>query len=510
MSDVLIIGGGFSGTLSAIELLNRSQARDTVILLEKRRGQNPGGIAYSSVTAEAFHETNIAAKNMGISADDPGELARYLGVGRDEVVPRRLVGEFLDAKLSEANTSAEKRGVKLRREFGQAVDIAENAKKVSVALADGRMIKSDRAILATGNPQSRRLPCIKDEDLKNPAFRKHFVADQWGRNEKKKVRSIPADAPVLVLGTALSGYDAARTLLRQGHKGPIVLMSRHGLEHFEYPKKHTWRDIDLPVPRFVGDLRRGEPERAPASLLAEFHELTGLQVDLDKGAIKRDSWLRQQFNRGEKYLPEQVLKQWEKQVPEIIRILGNSEFAGIMQKFSALIAVLRVGAGHGVAEEIKQAKKRGQVSVVAADLNAMTPSFDGLDVRYTPRGKIAPQTANFHTVISSLGPDHDYSHTNDPLWLNIFKRGYTTPHSLRVGVAARENPEDYGRLPNSRRIYAAGVCLAGNYMLEKGLIGPPAFSVPGMRDRITATAAAVANDNHRPNRPSPRRAPGLV
>jgi hypothetical protein len=65
------------------------------------------------------------------------------------------------------------------------------------------------------------------------------------------------------------------------------------------------------------------------------------------------------------------------------------------------------------------------------------------------------------------------------------------------------DPRWRSRLFSMRRILR----LAGNYILEKGLIGPPAFSVPGMRDKIKATAAVVANDNAPPKKIS---APALT
>ena len=74
MADIVIVGGGFSGTLAAIEALNRSKQTggiDEVVLVEKADDQTGGGIAYSKVTAAAFHETNIAAKNMVFNSGVP-------------------------------------------------------------------------------------------------------------------------------------------------------------------------------------------------------------------------------------------------------------------------------------------------------------------------------------------------------------------------------------------------------------------------------------------------------
>lgn len=503
MADIVIIGGGFSGTLAAIEALSRSKQTggiDEVILVEKVKGQTCGGVAYSKVTAAAYHETNIAAKNMGIPGD-PQELARQMHVDAKKVMPRRLVQKFMEAALNAAKTykpSDAFRPAKFTRVDGEAVDIIDGADHAKVKLKHGKPIEAQRVIVATGNLQLREIPCVTDGDIRNKFFRQHFVRNQWLDDEQKKIANIPVNEPVLIIGTALSGYDAARSLLRQGHTGKIVMMSRHGLEHFKYPESHDWQDLTLPTPKFFEHVLNRDWASAKTAAEKEFHQLTSLKVDMDAGTIKPDSeWQRMfSFITGRKtYLPEQVLKQWEKTVPQIASDLGAQRVGQFLKKYSALISVLRVGAGHAICEEISAAKASGQLSVVAADIDGVIPNQDedGLVVRFTPHGESKSQYQRFHTVISSLGPDHDYTHTQSRLWQNMFRRGYTSAHPVGIGVRASTNDNEFGLLPHANRIFAAGVSTAGNNIVKKGLTGPPAFSVPGMRDGVVKTADAAVD-----------------
>ena len=58
--DILILGGGFSGTMLAIQLLRRDP-RLNVAVVDK--GKTPGrGLAYS--TYYRFHVLNVSVKNM--------------------------------------------------------------------------------------------------------------------------------------------------------------------------------------------------------------------------------------------------------------------------------------------------------------------------------------------------------------------------------------------------------------------------------------------------------------
>jgi uncharacterized NAD(P)/FAD-binding protein YdhS len=514
LTDLVIIGGGFSGTLAAIEALNQSKqdgnVRD-IVLVERTRGQEAGGVAYSKVTAQAYHETNIAAKNMGLSAKETARLAEALHINPKKVMPRRLVQEFLDAALAKARTYQPGdyyEPAHFRIVNAEAQDLIEDDDRVRVRmLQKSKNLDAIRVIVATGNLQQRQLPCLTDKLMKDRFFKRHFVANQWLPAERGKIEKIPADASVLIIGTALSGYDAVRSLLRQGHVGKITMMSRHGLEPFQYPEEHDWKDLTLPEPKFLESLRRGDFTGAKRAATAEFHQLTGLKVDLDKGTITPDTRWQRIFNRRSHYMPEQVLKQWEKNLTEVAGFMGKKAIGQFLKKYSSLIAVLRVGAGHSVCEEIKAAKERGQLEVIAADINAMQPvkAQDGIGVTFTKQGGEGPQTERFQTIISSLGPEHDYSHTKNTLWRNILKREFTAASETGIGVEISTRDYDYGRLPGSDRIYAAGVAAAGENMLKTGLMGPPAFSVPGMREGIRKTTSAAVNAigfDHRRDAPS--------
>jgi uncharacterized NAD(P)/FAD-binding protein YdhS len=424
-------------------------------------------------------------------------------------MPRRLVQTFLEAALNDAKTfkpGDRYRPAKLTREEGEAIDIIDGADYAKVKLRKGKAIQAQRVILATGNLQQREIPCVTEGDLRDKFFRKHFIRNQWLGDEQKKMHEIHADAPVLVIGTALSAYDAARTLLRQGHTGKIVLMSRHGLEHFEYPENHEWPDIELPPPRFLKHVLNRNWNKAKEEAVKEFRDLTGLLVNMDEGTITSDSKWPREFNFQQELLPEQVLKQWEKAVPGISNSLGAARVGEFLKNYSALVSVLRVGAGHSICEEIKAAKARGQIEVVAADIHGVNPmpEENTLRVRYTRRDEKEPRYENFHTVISSLGPDNDYTHIHDRLWCNILRRGYTTAHPVGIGVKTLASDREYGNLLYANRIFAAGVSTAGDNVVNKGLMGPPAFSVPGMRDAIAKTADVIVDGLRSENGSIPR------
>src|SRR5947207_2518363 len=75
MYTIAIIGGGFSGTISAVNLARMSESPLRVCVIN--RGFPLGrGVAYS--TGRAEHLLNVAARNMSALADHPNHFVDWL------------------------------------------------------------------------------------------------------------------------------------------------------------------------------------------------------------------------------------------------------------------------------------------------------------------------------------------------------------------------------------------------------------------------------------------------
>jgi uncharacterized NAD(P)/FAD-binding protein YdhS len=72
---IAIVGGGFSGTVLAIQLLRMGLAKtESVVLIEQHPRTGPG-LAYS--IEDECCLLNVPAGNMSGLADDPGHFVRY-------------------------------------------------------------------------------------------------------------------------------------------------------------------------------------------------------------------------------------------------------------------------------------------------------------------------------------------------------------------------------------------------------------------------------------------------
>lgn len=212
-THVVIVGGGASGVLMALHLLSRDLPGLRVTLIEPRAGLGRG-IAYS--TPDPDHLLNTRVSNMSAYPDDPGHFLRWLqarpgsgAIDGQSFVSRATYGAYLTGLLVPWRQPGADAALRVVR--ATCTGLREHDDKVVVQLETGETVTGDHAIMATGHV----LPVPDPEGLLTPAW---------------QALPVPASAgPVIILGSGLSMVDQVLTLLRSGHEGGIVALSRRGL-----------------------------------------------------------------------------------------------------------------------------------------------------------------------------------------------------------------------------------------------------------------------------------------
>jgi uncharacterized NAD(P)/FAD-binding protein YdhS len=102
---IAIIGAGYSGTLTAVNIL-RTSPPDNVRVVLVEQDSTPGrGLAYRF--ADDNHLLNVPAGNMSALADEPSHFVAYCrnvdpAFNTGSFISRRLYGEYLQYTLAEA------------------------------------------------------------------------------------------------------------------------------------------------------------------------------------------------------------------------------------------------------------------------------------------------------------------------------------------------------------------------------------------------------------------------
>jgi uncharacterized NAD(P)/FAD-binding protein YdhS len=217
---IAIIGGGFSGTLVAANLVRHSGLTPLHVSILEPRPTLGLGVAYS--TTCPLHLLNVAAGRMSVWPDQPNHFLEWAQrrlpfATTHDYLPRPLYGEYVRETMMSimagrpSNVSWEH--VRARcSQFSSATGGA-----VTLQMDQGSDLRADRVVLTTGNfPPADPLPELAQ-------------SSRYFRNPWQGLADIPSRLPVLLIGTGLTMVDTVLELLSRNHSGPIHAVSRHGL-----------------------------------------------------------------------------------------------------------------------------------------------------------------------------------------------------------------------------------------------------------------------------------------
>ncbi|MEO1980770.1 MAG: FAD/NAD(P)-binding protein [Fuerstiella sp.] len=235
MTTIAIVGGGFSGTMAAVNLARLSDHDMRVVIINAKRPLGRG-TAYGTTRVE--HLLNVAARNMSALPDMPSHFVDWLRSRHDfrntseaelrqMFAPRRVYGDYIRGLLETCLHPIDARcRVKVESIDDEAVDVAVNHEGLTVLLKGGDTVDAEQVVLATGNQPPGAFPSTSPL-RHDPRYR----SDPW---DDWLSRLPPPGGRVVLLGTGLTMVDIVLTLAEIGWDGKIVAVSRHGM----LPKSH--------------------------------------------------------------------------------------------------------------------------------------------------------------------------------------------------------------------------------------------------------------------------------
>ena len=151
LGTIAVIGGGFSGVVTAVHLLRGGLGGPAQILLVNRSGRMARGVAYGTRT-EA-HVLNVAAGRMSALAEDEDSFLRFVrarAARRWRILRPPAALRRLPRRAAEEAIADHPGGV--RRMVGEVVAIErDDPVCADLTLADGRTLRAHRVVLAVGN-----------------------------------------------------------------------------------------------------------------------------------------------------------------------------------------------------------------------------------------------------------------------------------------------------------------------------------------------------------------------
>ena len=432
---VIIIGGGFSGTMAAVELARRGIRA----VLVEGGGRAGRGTAYS--TREPAHLLNVPASRMSAFGEMPDHFSAAVaedGFGGGDFVPRARFGSYLRALLDEALagglvTLVEDRAVAARRAGGGW----------AVTLGEGREVAGSALVLAQGNqaPEPLRVAAgISDA---------RFINNPWVPAALDAVAAVARSCgDVLILGTGLTMVDLVLSLDEAGHRGRIVALSRRGL----IPRAHA------------------EFEPAP---VAEAEVAAG-----DVGAMLR--WLRRRAATVGWRAAVDALRPFSQAIWQRFDAREQGQF---LRHARPWWDVHRQRIAPQVSERLRSLVREGRLEVVAGRVMGMREDGDGQLVEIKRRGRSQSHEERFAVGFNCTGPLGAVGRSRDDLLQGMLEEGLIAVDGLGIGLAVD------GASRAGEGVWALGP-------LTKGMFWE-VVAVPDIRGQVANVAEDVAKELQR-------------
>ena len=460
---IVIIGGGASGTLAAVQLL-RSPARRREIVLLERSGTVGPGVAYATTCSS--HLLNVPAGSMSGLPDDPDHFVRWLRgtnptSNHSSFVPRRVYGQYLADLLLDAQAHSSP-STTFCRLHGEAVSIDE-ARRPTIRLANRRSIVADAVVLALGHQRPADLPG-------GPGL-SGYIDDPWTPD---RLAVIGRNDHVALAGTGLTAIDALLTLRDNGHRGKITAISRHGLLPHAHDVSRSCSAVAPPAPG-AGEVvtARGMLHLVRSEVMAGSRRGQDWRAVVDAlRPVSPALWQRMSLEEQQRFA-RHLARYWD---------LHRHRVAPDVATFVAdLQRQVRFEVVQGRVERVEN--RTGRLLVVT--------------------NRTAKREVDVDWLINCTGPPGNIRNADHPLVRQMRTAGLLSPHPSGFGVVATADGAVLRW--NGRRIrwlWALGPLLKGALW--------ESTAIPEIRDQAARLAEVVLNPQMDRPPGKMRAAPGVV
>ena len=453
---VVVVGGGFSGSMLAVQLLQQPGFAGRITWYERAAAWGQG-IAYG--TECPAHVLNVPAQNMSAYPDRPGHLLDWLEAQtpapdrtalRDTFVARPTYARYLEATCAPIFAQAGSRLTRVRDEVVDVRALADGASEV-IARSQPPCV-ADHVALCVGHFAPKLPPVAGAEHLVAPTF----VANPW---QGDALARIPDRGVVATLGAGLTMVDVVLALQHRGFAGQLVAVSRRGL----WPRTHVTQpsSIHLEAP-------------APADCSSAAALLRWLRASIRRHVAHGGDW-------------RQVLDAMRGHTVATWRSLAPADQARILRHAKSLWDAHRHRVAPHVGRQLTALRHEGRLLHHAGRLDRVSPGKrpNSLVLHWRLRHHAEVWRQEVDALVNCTGVHNDWSRSGSVLAESLLASGRVAPGPHRMGLAL--TPEgrvvDRGGAPNER-LWAMGPARLG--------MDFESVAVPELRLQAAELARAIA------------------
>lgn len=460
-ATVAIIGGGFAGILTAVNLVRQACLPLRIVLIESK--ESGRGMAFSTKCQK--HLLNVPAGRMSAFPDEPLHFIKWARqreeltdtsqtsgatpqakssrlsanssstarksdktakIGETAFLKRSLYGEYIENIL--ASTLADlPPHVTFDLLYDEAISVKliQDQSKAVVKLGSGEVVVADRVVLATGN-FAPSTPSGISQTIANSA---RYTEDPWSQ-DAAYCSTIFGDA--LLVGTGLTMIDKALEMLNDGFEGNIYAISRHGI----LPASHSKTSL---------------PAYAQTELNQDLYGDLNALVRAVRNAIKEGSFAPLFDNASSVNIE---VSDW-RQIIDALRPHSQALWMSFNEKQKrTFVRHLRTywdthrhRMAPEIAEEVERHQASGRLNILAGRIYSVQETADSLIATVSPRHGQLPIQLKVGQILNCSGVTADFRRAKTPLAYSLLSRGIVSAHPTGLGINV---------LPEGNVIDAAG------------------------------------------------------
>ncbi len=423
MKTIIIIGGGLSGILSAIQLLDRS--KDVFVKIINTKHPTALGVAYN--TNDPEHLLNVTAGKMSLYPLLPDHFTDWLIANdypaeniSETFQPRMVYGKYISEVFNSYISNKQ-----LEIIDSLAIDIIKQTNQYAVLLSSGRNIIAEKIILALGNFLPSSPKSNSDDFFKS----NNYFQDPWNPAYSK---NISAERSILLIGTGLTMIDCLLTLKKAGFKGHFFVVSPRGYTPAPHGKIEKYPDF--------------YDEISGQSLLGIFQTV---RMHLKKAESKNISW------RG-------VVDSLRPHVQKIWINFSEKEKQQFISHIRHIWGIARHRVPVSIYDEIIKLQEEGRLEIIGGRISDIHEKENVIRVFIRLRKNSTLRELTVGRVINCTGPQTNYRELKDELVVNLLKKKMILSDNLNMGIKTKISGQVlYYDHQESNDIFALGSLLRG-------------------------------------------------
>ena len=411
--DIAIIGAGFSGNLTAVNLLLNSKSKEIPCSITIINGAESfyRGLAYSNWDDNLL--LNVPAGNMSAFVDRPSHFTEYCqkldpSLNEGSFVSRRIYGDYLEDIIKDAQDFS---GIKINRIDNQVTSIKKDhgLDKLELSLLSGEKLYSDKIVLAIGHSIPKSPSIFKDL-----AGDPRYLPNPWNFSA---LDNLPKNLPVLLIGSGLTAIDTAFRLTSVS-KRKVILFSRKGL----LPQGH-----------------RSSPKRPSANVFPEYlgqpelkirETVRALRNEIEKRTLSGDDW-------------RDVINELRPYTPEIWRRFSTEEKQKFLNKVCGYWDIHRHRIAPVAFKRLEKLFATKQLNQQSGRLEQIVATKEAINIQLrNKQNEIL--SLDIGSIVNCTGPNNDISVLTDPLIQQLYKDGLISQDANKIGIEVNDHYEVIG------------------------------------------------------------------